>query len=156
MAFVFSDLDIDLDDEQEWPEDECDHIALSDVHGIYIPQLFAQAYEKTDSVSQEDWDCILVGPWITRVRPDLSPAERFINAWRDFLRYGEWDWECPENMEEVVNEWYWEAWNQVESDWGFEVEEKDGYRWEYFLYQDGDLRVMKRPVDKIDTTDIDF
>lgn len=155
MAFVFCDSHIDPDTEQEWPEEECDHIALSDTHGIYIPQLFAQAYERTDDVNQEDWDCILAGPWITRIRPDFSPAERFINAWKDFLRWGEWDWECPENMEEVPNEWYWEAWNNVESDWGFEKEESDGFRWEFFLYQDGDLRVMKRPIDEFDTSDID-
>jgi hypothetical protein len=140
--------------EDEWPEDEVDHIAFSDRNGIYIPQLFATHYEKTDNVSQEDWDCILAGPWITRRRPDLSPAELFINAWRDFIAYGEWDWDCPANMEEVPNEWYWEAWNQVESDWGYETEE-NGYTWEYYLHQDGDLFVMKRSVGTADTNSYD-
>lgn len=152
MAFIFTDSMIDPDVEQDWPEDEVDHIAISDRNGQYIPQCFAQGYEKTDNVGQEDWDCILAGPWITRVRPDLSFAERFFNSWQDFLRWGEWDWECPNNMEEVPNEWYWEAWTQVESDWGFEKEE-GGLTWEYFLFQEGDLFVMRRAVDTADNSD---
>lgn len=154
MAFIFADSMIDPDVEQDFPEDEVDHICLSDTHGQYIPQLFCQGYEKTDNVNQEDWDCVLAGPWITRIRPDLSPAERFINVWKDFLRWGEWDWECPENTEEGPNEWYWEAWNQIESDWGFEKEE-GGHLWEYYLHQDGDLFMMRRSIDKVDTSDID-
>lgn len=153
MAFIFTDSMIDPDDVEDWPEDEVSHIVLSGVHGQYIPQLFAIHYEKTENVSQEDWDCIRSGPWVERVRPDLSFAKRFVNAWKSYLQWGEWDWRCEDNVEKIPSEWYWEAWNQVESDWGFEREE-GGYLWEYFLFQDGDLRMMRRAVNTVDTSDL--
>lgn len=37
-------------------------LIVDDHHGIYVPQVFCERYEKTDKVSQEDWEICLSGP----------------------------------------------------------------------------------------------
>ena len=37
-------------------------LIVDDYHGIYVPQIFCERFEKTDKVSQEDWDICLSGP----------------------------------------------------------------------------------------------
>lgn len=44
-------------------DDETESICIVDGgFGIYVPQTFCRRYEKTDNVTQEDWDICLSGP----------------------------------------------------------------------------------------------
>jgi len=60
-------------------------LIVDDHHGIYIPQVFCQQYEKTDQVSQTDWNICLSGP----------DNELYWEAWESILD----DWEAEETDE---------------------------------------------------------
>lgn len=134
-----------------YPEDgdpfEVDHLALSDCNGIYIPRMFCSAYPQ-ENCSDEDWQCCLKGPdqEIICIDPSLTFWEKFINAWRDSIKFGYgWDWGCPANLitKWEYNEWYWEAWSSILDSWESVETNKEGKKVIYRLYQDGDLWVTK-------------
>ena len=136
-------------DEEDWPEDECDGILLSDTRGVYIPRDFCESFEQLNC-DNDDWECCLKGPYWeeTITKPGLSFADRLFNSWKEYLETGEWDWECESNVIHriVYNEWYWEAWNFIEQNWSYE-EETDYGKFRYYLHQDGDLFLMKETLE---------
>jgi hypothetical protein len=75
-------------------------LIVDDHHGIYVPQVFCERYEKTEDVPQEDWDICLSGP---------------------------------------DHEYYWDSWEIILDNWGFQESDDAGNKWRIALYQEGCL-----------------
>lgn len=104
----------------DWPSEEDIYtIAVSDGFGVYIPQIFCQRYEKTDSISEEDWNCCLKGP--------------------------HWD---DENGNFTVNEHYDEAWTNVLDNWGKIYTAPDGSKIKLTIWQDGDVFILQQRIEE--------
>jgi len=140
-----------------FPEDgdpfEVDHLALSDAHGQYIPIMFCSAYPQ-ENISNWAWETCLKGPGneVREIDPDLTLAEKLINAWRDFIRYADfWNWRCYENCYTFVehNEHYWDAWTEILDCWVSTGVDKKGRQVLYRLFQDGDLWVTREVQESI-------
>ena len=117
-------------------------LILDGNRGQYLPKAFVDSWPQ-ENCSDWAWQTVSKGPHYEEVRKDLSWAERFFNSWRDYLRYGEWDWECPDNMNDyVVNEHYWDAWTDIVDNWS--SEQVSGTRTiTYTLYQQDDLFMVE-------------
>jgi len=90
-------------------------------HGIYVPQIFCERFEKTDKVSQEGWDICLSGPYV--------------------------EFEIDRHFGRRPQEHYWDSWEIILNEWGGEETDQAGNRYQTGIYQDGDLFQTRRLIE---------
>lgn len=102
-----------LDPPEYWDEEENIETTfiVDSHHGIYIPQIFCQSYEKVDNVCQEDWDICLSGP------------------------DHEWYWDA---WSEILNSWNYKESDALGSIFEVFIDQQDGdlFQCRRFLYNE--------------------